>query len=1099
MESPKQAPLRLLAILITALLPATVLNVQAAAQVSTGAILGHAADAQGASIADASVRITNLATGIVTASTTNSDGLYDVPNLQAGHYSVALSAPGFNTVEAPEVTLNVGAEVQVNLTLRLGVVSEKVVVTAAAPAVDLVNSTLQPVVNDHTIVQLPLNGRDWASLANLQPGVVPARTQPPVALTNQRANRGVGNQLVISGARPQMNNYRVDGISINDYSNGGPGGVNGGNLGVDAIQEFSVVTGDATADYGKTAGGVINAVTRSGGNSIHGSLYEFLRNSALDARNEFDQLNHIAPFRRNQFGASLGGPVIKNRSFLFGDYEGLRQAQSQNIASTVPSASARAGTLHGSNCPNAAAECNVTVDSAVRPFLAFYPAGAATSSPDYNTFLFNDPAVTSENYFTIRADHKIASSDALSATYFFDSGTITSPDPFDVVNTGNVDKRQMAAVGESHTFTPTLLNSARFGYSRVVSEAPRTLGAINSLASQASLGFIPGHNAGLINVAGLANFQGGLNGVGEFDFHLNSFQFYDNLYWTRGKHSLKTGFAFERLENNQLGHFNPNGQYVFTSLGNFLTNQPFQFNGPLAQAIAPRDLRQSVVGAYFMDDYHVLTNLTVNLGVRYEMATVPEETAGRLSNLPTLTAITPLLGSPFFSNPTLRDFAPRVGFAWDPFRDGKTSVRAGYGIYDALPLNYLYEGLSIFAAPYFQSGTVTNLAAGTFPAGGYTQLTPTTFRYSYTPQHPQRSYMQQWSLSIQRDLPGRFTAQVAYQGSHGVHLPYREDDINTVQPMGIVNGLYEFPSLINNAKGNTPNPKLNNALGQISAMIPIGYSDYAGLQAELTKVLAKSLQMQASYTLQKNIDDGSSSTFGDTFANSVSSLPFFAPDRRRAVSDFNIADNFVFNYIYLLPNAPGSAGSATQAFLNGWELGGIFTAASGLPFTPLISGDPLGLRSADTFGFPNRSFATGCRGNIVHPKNKNLNLKSSCFSYPTETASFNPFLGTSGRNSIVGPGLQDFDVSLFKNNHVRGLGENFNIQFRAEIFNVLNRVNYGAPLKTATFLFTPPAAPKLVSGSYSGSLSGSPIASAGALANTATSSRQVQFALKILF
>jgi hypothetical protein len=1099
MQSQKHTPLRTFISLLPCIALALTFHPHAIAQVSTGTILGRAADPQGAAIPNASVRVTNLATGIVTASNTNADGLYDVPNLQAGRYSVTLTAPGFNTVEAPEVTLNVGAEVQVNLTLRVGVVSEKVVVTAAAPAVDLVNSTLQPVVNDHTIVQLPLNGRDWASLANLQPGVVPARSQPPVALTNQRANRGVGNQLVVSGARPQMNNYRVDGISINDYSNGGPGGVNGGNLGVDAIQEFSVVTGDATADFGKTAGGVINAVTRSGGNAVHGSVYEFLRNSALDARNEFDQANHIAPFRRNQFGASLGGPLIKNRSFLFGDYEGLRQYQSQNIASTVPSASARAGTLHGSNCAGGAAECTVTVDSAVQPFLAFYPAGATTSNPDYNTFFFNDPAITSENYFTIRADHKIASSDALSGTYFFDSGTITSPDPFDIVNTGNVDKRQMAAIGESHTFTPSLLNSARFGYSRVVSEAPRTLGAINSLASQTGLGFIPGHNAGLINVAGLANFQGGLNGVGEFDFHLNSFQFYDNLYWTRGKHSLKTGFAFERLENNQLGHFNPNGQYVFTSLGNFLTNQPFQFNGPLAQAIAPRDLRQSVIGAYFMDDYHVLTNLTLNLGVRYEMATVPTETAGRLSNLPTLTATTPLLGSPFFSNPTLRDFAPRVGFAWDPFRDGKTSVRAGYGIYDALPLNYLYEGLSIFAAPFFQSGTVTNLAAGTFPTGGYSQLTPTTFRYSYTPQHPQRSYMQQWSLSLQRDLPGSFTAQVAYQGSHGTHLPYREDDINTVQPMGIVNGLYEFPSLINNTPGNTPNPKLNNALGQISAMIPIGYSDYAGLQAQLTKVLTKSFQMQASYTLQKNIDDGSSSTFGDTFANSVSSLPFFAPDRRRAISDFNIANNFVFNYIYLLPNAPDSAGSAAGAFLDGWQFGGILTVASGLPFTPLISGDPMGLRSADTFGFPNRSFDAGCRGDIIHPKNKNLNLKSSCFSYPTETANFNPFLGTSGRNSIIGPGLQDFDVSLFKNNHVRGLGENFNIQFRAEIFNILNRVNYGAPLKTATFLFSPPAAPKLVNGSYSGSLSGSPIASAGALTNTATSSRQVQFALKILF
>lgn len=1098
MPRRKYTCLGALTALLTGLIFASLIHLQAVAQVSTGTILGRASDPKGAVIPGATVKIMNLASGIVTASTTNTDGLFNVPNLQAGHYSVLLSAPGFTIVEAANITLNVGARVQVNLTLQVGVISQKVVVTAAAPEVDLVSSTIQPIVNDHTIVQLPLNGRDWASLANLQPGVVPARTQPPVALTNQRANRGVGNQLVVSGARPQMNNYRVDGISINDYSNGGPGGVNGGSLGVDAIQEFSVVTGDATADYGKTAGGVINAVTRTGGNKVHGSLYEFLRNSALDARNEFDQPNHIAPFRRNQFGASLGGPMAKNRTFFFGDYEGLRQYQSQNLASTVPSDSARAGMLHGSNCPGGASQCTVTVDSAVKPYLDFYPAGVATSNPDYNTFLFNDPAVTSENYFTIRADHRLSGSDSLSATYFFDSGTITSSDPFDVVNTGNVDKRQMAEISESHTFTPSLLNSARFGYSRVISEAPRTLGAVNSLASETSLGFIPGHNAGLINVAGLSNFQGGLNGVGEFDFHLNSFQAYDDFYLSRGKHSLKAGFAFERLQNNQLGHFNPNGQYIFTSLGNFLTNQPFQFNGPLAQAIAPRDLRQSVIGAYIMDDYHVLQNLTLNLGLRYEIATVPTETAGRLSNLPTLTATAPLLGSPFFSNPTLRDFAPRIGFAYDPFRDAKTSIRGGYGIYDALPLNYLYEGLSIFAAPFFQSGTVTNLAAGTFPTSGYSLLTPVTFRYSYTPQNPQRSYMQQWSLSIQRELPDRFAAQIAYQGSHGVHLPYREDDINTVQPMGIINGLYEFPSLINNTAGNTPNPKLNNSLGQISAMLPIGYSDYAGLQAQLTKVLTKSFQMQASYTLQKNIDDGSSSTFGDTFANSVSSLPFFAPDRRRAVSDFNIENNFVFNYIYLLPGAPESMGGAGY-LLDGWQLGGIYMVSSGLPFTPLISGDSMGLRSADTFGFPNRNSSTGCSGNVVNPQNKSHYIKTECFSYPTETTNFNPFLGTSRRNSLIGPGLQDFDMSFFKNNHVHGLGEDINIQFRAEIFNIFNRVNYGAPLKSATFLFAPPAPPKLVNGTYTGSLNGSPIASAGTLTNTATSSRQLQFALKVIF
>ena len=1071
------------------LVAACVLTLSATAQVSTGTILGNVMDPAGNSVAGAAVTITNLATNIKNQTVTGTGGLFTVPNLPPGDYDVAVSAKGFGSELASSVSLDVGAQRSVNFALKVGSVSQSVVVTGAAPTVDLTTSTNMPVVNEHTVVELPLNGRDWASLANLQPGVVAARTQPPVALTNQRANRGVGNQLVVSGARPQMNNYRVDGISINDYSNGGPGGVAGGSLGVDAIQEFSVVTGNATADYGKTAGGVINAVTRTAGNKLHGSVYEFLRNSALDTRNEFDTPGHIAPLRRNQFGASAGGPIIKDRTFLFGDYEGLRWFVSQNVGSVVPSSAARSGQLTTGT---------VTVDPTVAKFLAFYPLPNSTVNGNTGTFNFNDPAVTHENYFTLRADHKLTSKDQMGATYFWDSGNITSPDPFNVKVTGNIDKRQMAAISESHTFTANLLNTLRVGYSRVISLAPTTLNAINPLASDASLGFVPGLPAGLVNVAGLSNFQGGLGAVGEFDFHLNSYQLYDDVYFSHGKHSLKVGFAFERLQNNQLGHFNPNGQYNFNSLSDFLTNKPFSFNAPIGQSTSPRDLRQSVIGGYITDDYHIFPNLTLNLGVRYEISTVPTETAGRLSNLPTLTATTPNLGSPYFSNPTYKDVAPRIGFAWDPFKNGRTAVHGGYGIYDALPLNYLYEGLSIFAAPFFQGGAISGLAPGTFPNGAYSQLTPQTFRYSYTPQNPARSYMQQWSLNVQRELPGQFTAQVGYQGSRGNHLPYREDDINTVLPSSVIGDTYEFPSLINNTAGNTPNPRLNSSLGQISAMLPIGFSEYSSLQAQLTKRLSKQLQLQAAYTWAKSIDDGSSSTFGDTFANSVSSLPYFAPQRRRAVSDFNVANNFVFNYLYLLPSVPQSFGPAAL-LLDGWQYGGIFQVSSGLPFSPLISGDPLGLRSNDTFGFPDRIQGAGCQGNAINPQNKKQYIKTQCFAYPTESPNFNPFLGSSGRNSLVGPGLQDFDMSFVKNNRVKRLGDTFNVQFRAELFNIFNRVNYATPLKGSTFLFSPPAAPKKVNGVYTGSLVGSPITSAGALTSTGTSSRQTQFALKIIF
>ncbi len=1076
-------------------------GISALAQVSTGTILGGVTDPSGATVAAATVAVTNLATNISHSSVTNSDGLFSVPNLPAGHYRIQVSAKGFSGQTVADVVLNVGEQQAVNFDLKMGAATENIIVTSAAPAVDLVSSTVMPVVNERTIVDLPLNGRDWAALANLQPGVSAVRTQSVVSVSNQRANRGVGNQLTVSGARPQMNNYRVDGISINDYSNGGPGGVIGSNLGVDAIQEFSVVTGLATADYGKTSGGVINAVTRTGGNKLHGSVYEFFRNSALDTRNAFDSPGKVAPLRRNQFGASAGGPIIRDRTFIFGDYEGLRWFNSTNASSTVPSPDARAGYLcSGTNCSS---HTQVPVNSAVVPYLAFYPlpnspalpAAHTNGASDTGTFLFNDPFITKENYFTIRLDHKISAKDQLAGTYFWDSGSLTSPDAFNEKVTGNIDKRQMASISESHIFTTNLLNTLHVGYSRNVSDAPTTLSAIDSATSDVSLGFVPNLPVGLINIGGLSNFTGGLHAVGEFVFHYSSYQVYDDVYWTHGKHAVKAGFSFERLQNNQLGTSNPNGQFNFASISGFLTNQPTGFNAPLGQTTSPKDLRQSVYGGYISDDYHVAHNLTLNLGVRYEMATVPTETAGRLANLPTLTASSPNLGSPYFSNPTTRNFAPRVGFSWSPFQSGKTAVHGGFGIYDALPLNYLFEGLSIFSAPFFQSGSVSsaNALLGTFPKNAYPQLTPATFRYSYTPQHPKRSYMEQWGLNIQQELPGNMTAQIGFAGSHGVDIAYREDDINTVQPIAQSStGIYEFPSLSNNILPSTTNPRLNTNVGQISAMLPTGFSKYSALQVGLTKRLVKRFQLQAAYTWSKSTDDGSSSTFGDSFANSVSSLPFFAPDRRVAVSDFNLGQNFVFNYLVLLPDAPKSLGPAEWA-LNGWQYGGIFQVSSGLPITPLISGDPLGLRSSDTFAFPNRDY--GCKP--INKQNKAHYINSSCFSYPTESSNYNPFLGNSGRNSINGPGLQNFDMSLVKNNHVKSLGETFNIQFRAELFNVFNRANYANPLKAATQLFS--AAPSPSASSPTPARVGSAIASAGALTATSTTSRQTQFALKIIF
>ena len=976
------------------------------AQTSTGTITGTIDDPAGAATPNAKVTATNTETGVSSTATTTSAGFYSLPNLQPGTYRVNVIAPGFAEDVAENIDLRVGGQQEINFALKVGAVSEKVVVTTTAQAIELVSSTNMPVVDERTIVELPLNGRDWTQLANLQPGVASVRTQPAVAVTNQRANRGVGNQLTVGGARPQQNNYRVDGISINDYSNGGPGGVIGSNLGVDAIQEFSVITSNATADYGKTAGGIINAVTRAGGNRLHGSVYEFLRNSALDTRNEFDPAQ-IPEFRRNQFGASAGGPLAKgNRTFIFGDYEGLRQYQGVSVTSVVPSAAARNGNLVAGN---------VAVNPAVVPFLALYPLPNSTVTGDTGIFAFGTPQISHENFFTTRVDHKISDNDSLNGTYFYDRGDLESPDPFNVRITGNLARRTLATVGESHVFNASVLNSIKFGYSRVISDAPTTLSAVNPAAANTALGFVPGLPVGLINIGGISNFQGGLKATGEFVFHLDSYQFYDDVYLTRGKHSVKVGFAFERLQNNQLGTSNPNGQYVFSSLATFLSATPTSFNSPLVQGVSPRDLRQSVFGAYITDNYRLRPNLTLNLGVRYEPVTVPTETAGRLAALPTPSsnpATSLHLGSPYFPNSSFMNFAPRVGFAWDPYGKGLTSVRGAYGLYDTQTLNYLYEGLSIFTAPYLELGNITTLAAGDFPNNGYTKENaagPVGLRYAYPDQHPKRGYVQQYSFNVQQQLPSDFTLQVGYAGSRGIHLPYRVDDINTTQPIldGTGYAFYGPNCTVASACAATSalnNPKLNTNVGQISAVFMSGYSHYNSLQASLNKRFSHSTQLGVSYTWAKSIDDGSSSTFGDTFANSVSSLPTWAPDRRRAISDFIVAHNIVVNGLYSFPEVAKE--SALAPLANGYQLGSIFQFSTGEPFTPLISGDPLNLKSADTFDFPDRLHGPGCSGNPVQHFNS-LNrqfVNLSCFAFPA----VNPLtgythLGSAGRNSIISP------------------------------------------------------------------------------------------------
>ena len=1028
------------------------------AQVVGGTILGSVKDSSSAVIPAAEVTVQNSDTQVARTATVNEDGFYRVPNLLPGDYQITASAPGFETVVRSGITLTVGGELVVDLQLPLGKVTQKVEVTAEAPTVELSSSSLTDVVNATTVRELPLNGRDWTQLATLQPGVAAVQTQPALSIGNERGNRGWGTQLTIGGNRPQENNYRLDGISINDYSNGAPGSILGVVLGVDAVQEFSVLTNDAPATYGRTSGGVVNAITRSGTNKLHGGAYEFLRNSALDARNFFDK-SQVPPFRRNQFGGDAGRPIVRDRTFIFGDYEGLRQGLSVTQLNLVPSMAARSGQLSGGQ---------VVVDPKVKPYFGLYPLPNGAVSGDTGIFNFPTQQVTREDFFTTRVDHTLSPHDSLFGTYFFDDGKTAAPDSFDDILTADLTRRQAVILEETHVFSPALLNSFRFGYSRVVSEAPKTLNAINPLAADTSLGFDPGLTAGPIQVAGLTDFAGGLGAVGEYDFHYNSFQVYDDAFFTEGSHAFKFGGAVERIQANQLGRSQPNGVFIFGSFVNFLTDKPTTFTSALSGAITPRDLRATIVGLYFQDDWRARSNLTLNLGLRYEMSTVPTEAQGKLTNLNSLTDTTPRLGSPYFSNPTKRNFEPRVGFSWDPFQTGKTSVRGAFGLYDDLPLPYLYLLTSVLSAPYFQQGTIANPPPGSFPTGAFGLLTANSLRYAHIESHPRRSYVMQWNLNVQREIAPDLTVFVGYVGSRGVHLPYQDSDVNFVQPTLTFQG-YVWPT----PQGS--GTRLNPNLGQIQAVFWSSNSFYDALQLQVTRRLHRGLQIGGSYTWSKTIDTESSSSASGVFGNSARRL-FFDPKSGRGLADFDIRQNFVLNYIWQIPGPRGPSGVLGWA-TNGWQWGGIYHASGGVPFTPQIGGDPLGMKSSGTFDYPDRLTGPGCTS-LVNPGNPIHYIKTQCFVFPNLSTR----LGNAGRNILIGPGISDFDMSLFKNNSFRRISERFNVQFRAEFFNISNRANFAPPPSSNRSLF---------------SASGAPVTSAGLIASTLTTSRQIQFGLKL--
>jgi hypothetical protein len=1131
------------------------------AQVTGATLSGTITDASGGVVAGAQVSARNTATGIATDSTTDSAGFYSVPNLIPGPYEVRVTAKGFTTAVQSNLTLAVGQQQSLNIPMKVGETSTTVQVTEAAPQIDLTSSTITGQVESQTVLDLPLNGRDWTSLATLHPGVAAIEEQMGYE-TSARGNRGFGAELTISGQRTTTNNYRLDGISVNDYANSGPGNVIGAALGVDAIQEFSVLTGGFSAEYGKAAGGVVNAITKSGTNGFHGDAYEFLRNSALDSRDYFlRSVNSPRPeFIRNQFGASAGGPIIKDKTFVFGDYEGLRQVKGISSTVTVPTMAARAGNLtyasgkFPAGCTAASATtCTVSnIDPQATAAFAMFPAPSPGGVVNDNSAQFINAAVqrVPENFYTFRVDHKLSANDTLGGTYLFDNTLFDQPDAFNNDILHSQTRRQTVVLQESHTFSANVLNAARAGYSRthVVNVNPTTAVAGNTAPTDKTLG-TAGQNAPEISInnEGLTRMPGGV-GTGSYYLHtFNNYEFYDDAFWTHGAHTLKFGGGVERMQYNYEAFQNQGGLWKFPDMAAFLHNQATHFEEGIPSAITPRELRQTLIAGYVQDDWRFRPNLTLNLGVRYEMTTVINDAQGKITSLPTIDAPDPQCGvqytfpgplgalpgghcgsvGPYYTNPTKRNFEPRIGFAWDPFRNGKTSVRGGFGIYDVLPLPgyfLLQENQSgpfmIFSSLDTAGGPAPgNNLAGAFPTQGEpllvsppAGLTPGLLATSTIETHPHRNYVEQWNLNVQRQLTPSLSLTVGYVGSHGVHNLTRGDDGNMTVPTQTSAGLL-FPcggpanfdgscTAGNNAAG-TATAQVNQTNGIIRYIYWATDSFYRALNVSVDKKMSRGLQFQVSYTWGRSIDDSSSTIAGDTFQQGLNSLYWFAPHSLRGPSDFNVAHTLAINTLWAIPT-PQSWNGFAKTVVGGWQMGGIIKYNSGVPTTPIIGGDPMGLGNggADQFGIPD--YVAGC--NPVNSGSVDAYVNQSCYTLPKSTPAIAAqcqtfgstskkagipgtcanLLGNAGRNSITGPKLVNVDFSMVKNTSIRRISETFNVQFRAEIFNIFNHSN-----------FLPPEPVNGTSGSQVFKQSGAP--SAGGIDSLATPPRDVQLALKLIW
>ncbi len=1041
------------------------------AQVTTGTISGVVQDSSGAVIPGVSVTVKNLDTGIARTLTTDEGGRYIAPDLSLGNYEVAAQLPGFQTEVRSGITLTVGRAAVVNFALKVGQISDKVTITGEAPLVESTTATLSSLVDERTIRDLPLNGRSYDKLALLQPGtVIMGAGQSGPAF-----DYGTGQRFSVTGSRPYANSFMLDGTDINDHANATPGGAAGTNLGVDGIREFQIVTNVSSAEYGRSTGGVISGVTRSGTNNVHGSIFEFLRNSALDSPGYFDH-GVVPPFRRNQFGGALGGPIQKDKTFFFGTYEGLRQSLGTTRFGTVPTALARQGIL-----PNQ----TIQVADSVKPYLALYPLPNGLDYGDGTGQWVAAPSVVSnENYFMTRIDRQISDKMSIFGRYSYDNDTRVIPyfGNLPVFDEHDVARRQYSTVQVSNIIRPNLVNSLRLAYNRTY----QLFDDLPSKPLDPALSFVPGQQMGTIQI-GVSTGGGaralsslGVDAGAPRDYKYNMIQVGDDLTFNTGKHTLKMGTDVRRLRDNAITDSNGRGTYTFDDFASVLRGIPSSdtgFQAPKLGSSSYRGFRETLVGTYMQDDFKVTQRLTVNLGLRWEVMRDPREVNGKMARL-----LTPLdsqltLTDRYFSVGK-KDFQPRVGFAWQLNGSGTTVLRAGFGILHDHIMPNAYVGFASNNPPFFVSQTVNGTPSNPvkFP-NAYTQLSLNAPpRATYLPAAVKEPVKNSYSLSLQHQVMRDTVVEVAYIGSESHHLE-TSGELNSPVPT-FVNGQPTFP-----ATGVVQNLRANQNFASIQSYWFGSNGNYNALQVTFKRRSSNGLQYQAFYTYSRSMDEKSIISGGENHLEGVTTLDYLNLRRDYARSSYDARNNFVATATYPFPFRFQQ--KAIGMILGGWTANGITTLRAGAPFTPIVSTNRS--RNGDRWspdrpnlnpGFsndPTHGVTAGCAGVAAGQQlgTPQLFYDPCAFSLPAPGT-----YGNLGRNTITGPGLTNVDFSLEKVFKPR---EPVSVQFRTEVFNILNNSNFSVP---GYALFQS---------------NGDRIGSSAHITALTTQPRQIQFALKVLF